>query len=568
MAELQDSSIETDRERLRFWLVGGTAALALLVGVVWLARPHYRHYKEQRSEAQAQAFLAAGDYRNAALCARQALNLNLTNVVACRVMAALAELSHSPVTLDWRQRVVEGEPSVENKLQLAATALRYQAPPFALTAQILTELAPTATNLASYQVTMASYALGLRQFGSAESHFETAVQLDPTNQLYELNLAVLRLAFTNQAKVIQSRARLEQFRTDATLGPAALRALVVDRLANRDFTKAEAYSAELLAQPRVTLSDQLQQLGILRQLRRSDLGERLRGLQQSAATNAPAVAQVTAWMLANERGAEAIQWLTGLPAAMRTQSAVRLALADAYLQAEDWRALHDLTTRNDWEELNFLRLALAARAWSQLGAQQSADSNWRSAVSAAGNRYGALTALLGLAERWKLPREREVLLELIAEKFPAERWAQELLEQWYVARGKTAELNAHYARTLVAFPDSPVLKNNLAFTSLLLKTNLARAFQYAAEAYAAGTNTVTASTYAFALHLQGRTAEGLVVLQQLAPAELQTPDVALYHALLLGANGDTNQARACLKLARTKTQWLPEERQWLTAAGE
>lgn len=565
----ENTSIEAEKTRFRIWLVRILIALVVLAGIVWLAHPFYRRFKERRSQAQAQAFLAQGDFRNALLSARQTLNLNSTNATACRVMASLAEISHSPATLDWLQRLVQVEPTVENKLQLAATALRYQSPPFPLTAQIVNELALTATNLASYQVTAASLALSLRRLGEAEMHFEIATKLDPTNQLFELNLAVLRLAFTNENKASLARAVLEKFRSDINLGPVALRALVVDRLANNDVAGAEVYATQLLAKGRAPLADELVHLGILRQLKREDFGDRLRSVQQDAATNAPAVAQMAEWMQANELLSEEIHWLTNLPVAIRSQPPVRVALADAYLQSGDWAALHELTSKNDWEEMNFLRLALAARAWSQLGAQPSADSNWSSAISEAGNRYGALTTLLGLAERWQLPREREVLLKLIAEKFPREHWAQEALEQLYVARGNTADLNSFYAKLLAAFPDNLVLKNNLTFTSLLLKTNLPNAFKWSAENYAvAKSNPVPASTYAFALHLQGRTREGLAVLQQLDPAQLQQPDVALYNGLLLLANGETNAARAFLKIARTKSQWLPEEKRLLSAAGQ
>lgn len=564
----EDNSIEADKSRLRIWLVGIVVALAVLAGLVWLARPVYRHYKESRSQAQAQAFLAKGDFRNALLSARQTLNLNSTNVAAWRIMATLADISHSPAALDWLRRIEQADPRVTNKLQLAMTALRYQSSPFPLTTQILDELAPVATNLASYQVTAASLALSLRRMNEAETHLEIAAKLDPTNQLFELNLAVVRLAFTNEAKTVPARAVLEKFRTDATLGAVALRALVVDRLANKDAATAENYSTQLLAKPQATLSDQLLQLGILRQLARDNFGDRLRSVQQSAATNAPAVAQVAEWMQANELLAEDIYWLTNLPAAIRSQPLVRVALADAYLQSGDWHALHEITSKNDWEEMNFLRLALAAKAWSQLGVQQSADSNWGSAISAAGNRYGALTTLLGLTERWKLPREREVLLKLITEKFPRERWAQEALEQLYVANGNTVELNSLYAKLFAALPANLVLKNNLAFTSLLLKTNVAKASQFAAENFSANTNPVTASTYAFALYLQGRMKDGLAVLQQLDRSQTEQPDVALYYSILLRANGETDGAKNFLKIARTKTQWLPEENQLLQAAGE
>jgi len=563
------NSFEADKKRFRLWTAGIILVLLALAAAAWLSRPAYRHFKERRSAAQAQAFLASGNYPNAALSARQALMLNPTNVPACRVMATLADRSHNPVVLDFQRRIVQTEPTLENKLQLASAGLRYQSHPFPLTTQILDELAPVATNLASYHVVAASLALSLRRLDAAESHFETAIRLDPTNQLYEMNLAIVRLGGTNVAKAVSARTVLKQLRTDANLGLVALRALVVDRLAQKDAAAADDYSTQLLASARANLGDQLQSLGILQQLQRADFKARLQAVQQQTATNAPAVTQVAEWMQAHDLLAEEIFWLTNLPVTIQSQQPVRVALADAYLQGGDWPALRDFAAKGNWEEMDFLRLALLARAWAQLGVPQVADSNWGSAVNATDGRFGAMTTLLELAERWQLPREREDLLRRMVEIFPRERWVQQRLEQLYLADGNTAELNRLYARLAGLFPADAGYKNNLAFTSLLLQTNLPQAGQWAAEVYAANTNdAVITATYAFALHLQGRTKAGLAVLQNLDARLLQRPDVALYYGVLLAATGATNEAAPFLKIARSSHQWLPEEKQLLLAAPE
>ena len=561
------NSFEADKRRLRLWTAGILAVLLVLAAVVWFGRPYYRHFKEHHSQAQAQAFLAKGDYRNAALSARQTLLLNPTNVPACRVMAALADLSHSPAVLDLQRRIVQTEPTIENKLQLASAGLRYQGPPFPLTAQILDELAVTATNLAGYHVVAASLALSRRQLDEAESHFATAAKLDPTNRLYEMNLAVIRLGMTSQTKSVPAHVVLENLRSDANLGLPALRALLVDRLLHQDTAAAYAYSTQLLANARANLGDQLQQLGILQQLQSADFKARLQATQQQAVTNAASVTEMSVWMQSHGLVVENIQWLTNLPSRLQSQPPVRLVLADGYVQSGDWRALRDFTAKGDWGEMDFLRLALVSRAWSQLGVPPVAESNWGSAVNQAGVRYGALTTLLGLTEQWKLPREREDLLRRIVEKYPQERWAQRALEPLYLAAGNTAALNQLYVKAFARFPADAALKNNLAFTSLLLKTNLAQACRWAEEVYAGRTNDpVVASTYALALHVQGRTKDGLAVLRKLDERALQQPDTALYYAVLLTATGATNEAAPFLKIARTKTQWLPEEQRLLAAA--
>ncbi len=560
--------MDSEQNRRWKWLAIWVAAVVALATTVWFGRPFYRHFKERRSQAQAEAFLARGDFGSALLSARQTLELNPTNVPACRVMAALADGSHNPVVLDFWHRIVLAEPTVENKLQLASAALRYENPPYPLTAQILDELAPAATNLATFHVIAAGLALGLHRLDDAETHFAAAAKLDPTNQLYALNLAVVQLGSTNAVKAIPARATLENLRTDPNFGAPALRALVVERLAHRDIAAANGYSTQLLASAKATLADQLQQLGILRQLGSEDFFTRVQAVQRHAATNVIMVAQMAEWMQANDLVVEELFWLTNLPPAIQSQNVFRLALADAYMQKTNWLSLRDFVSKGDWDDMEFLRLALLSQCWSQLNLPQLAESNWESAISQAGSRYGALTALQGLADRWKIPHEREDLLRRIVERYPRGPWSQRALEPLYMAEGNTAGLNRLYAKLFSVFPGDIGLKNNLAFTSLLLKTNLPQACRWAEEVYTTNTNSpVAASTYAFALQLQGRAKDGLAVMQKLDPRFLQQPDTALYYGILLTATGATNDAAPFLKIASAKTGWLPEEMALLAAAG-
>ncbi len=94
------------------------------IGLWFYVRPAYKRHRETQAIAQARSFLAKGDYRNASLSARQALRMNSLDLEACQIMADLAERSRSPYVLDWRRRIVDAAPTVENKLLLASSALR------------------------------------------------------------------------------------------------------------------------------------------------------------------------------------------------------------------------------------------------------------------------------------------------------------------------------------------------------------------------------------------------------------------------------------------------------------
>jgi hypothetical protein len=269
-------------------------------------------------------------------------------------------------------------------------------------------------------------------------------------------------------------------------------------------------------------------------------------------------------MEANGFLSETAGWLKTLPANIQTQPPVRLAFMDCYLASTNWLGLRTLTAKGDWGEIDYLRLALLSHAWSELGEPLVADGHWRSSVSEAGERLGALTALLELANRWQLPRAREDLLWRILRRFPDARWAQDSLERFYFDAGNTAGLYQLYLKQLPRSPRNETLKNNLAATALLLKTNLTQACQWASEVYAkAPTNADVVCTYAYALHLQGRNQEGLAALQKLEPSQLEHRSVALYYGVLLSATGRASEAAPYLQITRTNSHLLPEEKQLL-----
>ena len=560
----------TTNDAAKNWFKVAVIALAVLVvaAAAWhWGRPAYRHSKEKRNLAEAQMFLAHGDYRNAVLSARLVQLFNSNSVPACRIMAAVAEAVHSPAALDWRQRVADLEPTVTNQLALAVVALQFQNPPFPLTTQILDQLADTATNLTAFQSVATLLALRLNRVTDAEMHLKSAERLEPTNQSFQVNLAVLHLNSTNPAVVNDARDTLKHFCTDTNLGPAALRSLVAERLIHDDAAGAMAYSTQLLASAQSNLGDRLQHLGILKRLQSPNLAVQLEAVQQAAATNAVLAGQTAAWMEANGFMAETATWLSTLATNVQSQTPVQLALVDYYLNTTNWQGLCRLTAKGDWGEMNFLRLAFLSHAWSELGEPVVANANWNSAVNQAGDRLGALNALLELAGRWQMKTEQENLLWRIVRQHPDADWAEQSLERSYLASGNTRKLFQFYSEGFSRSPQNVLLKNNLAATALLLKTNVTRAGQWAAEVRAKNPDSPeTVSTYAFALHLQGRTSEGLAELQKLKPSQLEQPSVALYYGILLVALGDHARAAHYLAIAEKSKALLPEEKLLLAEA--
>jgi tetratricopeptide (TPR) repeat protein len=553
------------KRRIRLALVALT--LLLLVGVagVWWGRPAYRNWKQRRLVAQAQAFLAKGDFANGSLSARQVLSLNPSNLVACQLMAGLAEMAGSPALLDWRRRIAEVSPTPENRLRLASTALRLQRPPYPLTAQILDDLRPGATNLPAFHVVSAELALRLNELDAAQTHLQAAARLEPTNELHQLNLATLRLGSTNAALAAEGRAVLESLRRSTNLGAVALGSLVKDCLRRQDFVAAAAWSAQLITNPRCTTEDRLQHLTLLLRDNGPEFTSYLERLKQRANTNVAEVPGLSTWLIQHDRAEEALRWLTNLPPATRAQQPVPVATTEAYIALTNWTAVQTFLADQRWAELDFMRLAFLSQASLQRR-ELTASTHWRSAVREAGERLGALGVLLNLADTWQRTQDKEDLLWHVYERHPGERWTLRELGRLYQAEGNTRGLNKLFGVLAELNPKDLETRNNLAATSLLLKLNLTKAYESAKALYTERPDhAIIASTYAFALHLRGSTQEGLEVLQKLKPEALEDPPVALYYGVLLSASGQPAQARKYLDLAQP-AKLLPEEKQLLETA--
>ncbi len=545
---------------MRKTMVVGLGLLGVaLVGGWFLARPAYRHYKERRAVEEAKAFLAKKDFKNASLSARRALTVNPRDVPACRIIAELADMSGAPAALEWWRRVAQLSPTVDDRLKLASAALRYQAPPFSLAAETLEGLAHDAEKDAAYHSLLGQLDLKRNRLAAATQQFERAAELEPTNRFHQLNLAVLRLASTNQAIVAEGRKSLEKLRTDPNLGAAALRSLIADSLKNKDLTRASRLSADLLKAPQAGLDDRLQQAAILRQMKDPKFDSCLVSIQKRASTNALAIYATSTWMIGQHLTSQASSWLSSLPSKVRAQQPVPLAIVDCYEAQEDWAGLETYLQGQQWNDMDFMRYALLSRAAAKQHETLTVQTRWDTAVRQAGDRIDALKTLLNLAAKWGREKDRDDLLWQILERFPRERWSLIDLQQSYMRAGNTRGLNKVFNAMVTYNPSNYVALNNLAATSLLLKTNLPQACRMAKEAFLHfPTNATIASTYAFSLYRQGQTRQGLAVLQKISPKALQTPSVALYYGVLLSEAGENDEAQKYLGFAR-KSQLLPEE---------
>lgn len=559
-AVCDDATAMTEDEQPRWgrWLLLGLIAVVLVVGA-WLAKPAYRAWKKQRHLAQAAAFLAAGDHKNAALSARLALSLDPANVTAAEIMARLTRELRSPEALAWAQRVVELAPGrASNQIALAEVALSFGEA--ARAERALLGVATNDRNTVAFHQAAALTLAAQRRLSEAEAHLAAGLRLEPDNELLRLNHAVLLLQARDTNLALTGLRRLEQTATNSPHRRVVLQNLAEAYLQHQRPADAVAAARELGGATNAPFGDRMFYLNILRQAKSPGYSAEL-AAQQAAAERLgqEAVHALAAWMQSIGDTDGALRWLDGLPVELKNAPRVTMARADLLLARAEWAALQATLEAARWEERDFFRRALLARALREQRQTTGAAAEWLAATRAATGQPRLLAALARTAAEWGWADEERDLLWVLLERHPGERWVPGRLAELCHAAGDTRGLNRLYQTLFTRDPGDLTAKNNFAVTTLLLNPQSLRARELARElARAQPTNAYFASTLAFALWQAGDRAGALAAFAEIPPAEREQGGVALYYALALGTNAPA-EARRHLELATT-APLLPEER--------
>lgn len=539
-------------------------ALALLAGAGWYGRPVYRDWKQRRLLKQAREFVAQADLRNATLCARKVLAMNPTNLEATRLMAKVTVALRSPVAVDWWRRIAELEPDVaQNHLEFATAALAYNQT--ATAAKALSVVPEAQRHTAGYHMTAAIVAAAVKQLSLAERHFTAALALEPTNQMAQLNLAVLQIQATDTNAVNTGRARLEALCDSPQHGRDALRHLVRDATRRGEFSRAATLAQKLQSLPSAAFEDRLLYLSALKANHDDAWRQQFDLMQEAGGQKPEPLLQLAAWLREHEGPDASLKWLQALPLTVRSNQPLSMATVDAYTAKKDWQSIKDYLSDQNWAGADFLRRATLARAHLEAGEALASQVNWKAALKAASDRPKALAALLTLLESWNWQNEREELLWVLVQRFPGERWAFQSLNDFYLASNNTRGLHKLYSSVIGYDVADAAAKNNFAATALLLNTQTNRAHELAREVYKVNPqNGIFASTYAYSLYLQGKVDEALRVFERLNPESLTAPSIAVYYGAVLAATDQRPKALKYLDLAE-QGKLLPEE-QALVAA--
>lgn len=562
----------------------------VLLGVGLCLAPRYRSWSAQRTAESAIRFLEQTNFSSACLSARRALSLNSNSVSACRVMALLSEQTRSPRAIAWRQKVVSLEPNaVTNRLALARTALLFNE--LGMARQALTPIGPQArsTNLLYHELA-ADIAFAEQDMATAQTHLLQAAALAPDNPIYRHNLHIAQLHDSDTNVQQRAREALDTGRTDRLYGTAILRALTREAVSRGAADRAYGLSTELQARPDTRFDDLLLHLALLKSeveghsvisnratatppLSRPTLPpvltEFIRRVQREAGGNPEQVCLLANWLNTHGLAKAALPWLETLPEETRNTTSVRLVETECHLLLKNWRLLGEWLKACQWGADEHLRHALLALVYRQDGDQQLAEIEWKRAVRASRDGTHAVPnsqeALVRLAGAWSWENEAEALLWEIAAGTET-RWALSLLKKAYELAGDTRSLLRVFRAEARSNPEDIVARNNVAAASLLLSTNLATAHASARQIYEAQpTNSAMASTYAYSMHLQGRTSEAIKMLSQFTEESLRQPSLAAYFGVLWAAQGSMAKAETYLEFAR-QGPLLPEERKLVEAA--
>jgi Flp pilus assembly protein TadD len=527
-------------------------------------------------------FLERGEYQRAVTSVRRALELGPRSAEACALAAEICEQSGSRDAIFWQKRAVElSTDRASEQCRLVKTALRFG--DLTLAKETLRELTRTAPQGVEYHQVAGELAWVTDSKDEAEAQWTEAVRLAPGNQLYRLELAAVAILSSDAQRAKEARWELERWRADPQQKNPALRVLIQDarhlRVESPESAAPQSEATrhlvalvqELAKSPGIKFLDQMLVLDVLRELNHPDFPSYLAGLQRMATGRPEAVAKVISWMNCHDLTAEVLTWKAALPHRVATEPHVSFAVAETLIVRQEWRALDTHVAHAEWpQRQDFMHLILEHLLRAQYH-PELADPEFSKAIDCAGNDAGRLGMLAEFSLQWGWRMESAKILSTIVKSGTGREEALLNLQRTCREKGDSEGLYQVAQAQCQLAPRDEKVKINLAFLALITRhegADTGDGHALAKQVYqAAPTNPSAASTYAYSLHLQGRSDEGRRILEGLQPGDLESPRVAGFYALLLAAAGEKEKAGPYFARAGNNPMLLPEEKALFCRAG-
>ena len=548
------------------------ASLLVGFGVGWFlltwGPQAYRGWHQKSLLDRAASLMAKDDFDGASRAAREVLAIDRDSVRAYHILADASEKQNRPETVAWRAQIARLEPgNLDSQLNLASAALRFGRLDTARKA--LESVPPAQRDRAAYHVVAGWLARAQGNDADVEMHFAAAVAQEPANDLYQFNLAVLRIRSPIPEKSDEARKVLERLKGVPAYRAGSLRALLSDAIQRNVLDRADSFAQDLQMSQQVTFSDYLLCLEFYRKLDQKKFASLVEKVKPVAARNPNDLGLFMDWLNNNKLGSEVLKWMEKLPPEQTTVPPPAVAIADAFAESKNWSRLKRWTRSGAWGDSEYLRLAYQAYS-SKQSRQSSSDAEfsslWRSAERAAADQPERELNLARLASKWNLSIEAEQLWLRVSREATLRRESFDNLFRIYRANNDLPNLYRIAQKLHENSPNEPALAANYARLALLVDQNPAEGHRLAKETYDHAPDDVNvAMTYAFSLYTLGRTAEGLEVMKKLPPEGVLDPHAAVYAALLLL---DENQAPAAQQyvFAAQAGPIFPEEKKLLDEA--
>src|SRR5213595_3646191 len=550
---------------------GGLIVLAVITGfalgllVLSIGPKFVNAWRESRLLRQAETSLKQGNFNAANDAARQALQIDRDSLAAYQILAEATEKQNRAETVVWRAQIARLQPrDIDSQLNLASAALRFGQLDAARKA--LESVPKENRESAPYHVVAGWLARAQGDEAGQERHFAAALAKEPGNETYQYNLAAVRIKSPDPQKNTWARATLEHLVKSAPFRAGSLRALLNDAIQHSNLEAAVRFAQELQLSQQVTLTDDLLCLDFYKKLDKKKLATLLEKVKPLATRQLDDLGALMAWMNGNGMSAEVLRWMEKLPPEKTANPPPAIEIAAAFTAQKNWSRLRRWTKGSNWGDSEYLRLAYQAYAKQQSrqeGTDAESASVWHDAERACEEYPEREIRLARLATKWNLPTQAEQLWLRVAHNPLSRREALDALFEIYRANNDLPNLYLTAMRLHETSPDEPLIAAEYARLSLLLDRNREEGRRVAKEAFdQAPTEPPCVVAQALALNSQGRTPEGIVILQKLPPEKLHDARVALYLAVLLVSDGKADAAHEFIDAANSGFVF-PEEKKLL-----
>lgn len=553
---------------------GGLIVLAVIAGfalgllVLSIGPKFVNAWRESRLLRQAETNLKQGNFNAANDTARRALQIDPDSLAAYQILAEATEKQNRAETVVWRTQIARLQPrDIDSQLNLASAALRFGQLDAARKA--LDSVPKENRESAPYHVVAGWLARAQGDEAGQERHFAAALEKEPRNETYQYNLAAVRIKSPDSQKDAQAREALEQLAKSAPFRAGSLRALLNDAIRHNDLKAADRFAQELQLSPQVTFADDLLCLDFYKKLDQKKLATLLEKVKPLAARQPEDLAALMAWMNGNGMSAEVLRWMEKLPPEKTANPPPAIEVADAFAAQKNWARLRRWTKSTNWGDSEYLGLAYQAYARQQSrqgGADAESVSLWHDAERACEENPEHEIRLARLASKWNLPRQAEQLWLRVAHNPLSRREALDALFEIYRASNDLPNLYLTTMRLHETSPEEPLIASEYARLSIILDRNQSEGQRVAKEAFdQAPIEPPCVVAQALSLNSQGRTPDGIAILQKLPPEKLHDARVALYLAVLLLNDGKADAAHEFIDAANSGFVF-PEEKKLLQEA--